>query len=440
MPSAPTSSADTALVRAIGIRTLAAGIVNTTIGAGIFVLPAVVAARIGPAAPLAYLACALTMGLIVTCFAIAGSRVSLTGGLYAYVEVAFGPYVGFLAGVLLWLASLLGVASVASALAASVALAVPAAGAPWGRAAFLATAIGAFAFLNVRGVRVGAGAVEVGTLAKLAPLAVFIACGVFFVRPEALAWPSLPGGGAVSDAALLLIYAFVGTEVALVPSGEVSDPSRTVPRAVFLALATTTALYTLIQIVAQGVLGADLARATDAPLADASARFLGPTGRSLMIAGASISMLGYVGGDMLGSPRMLFAFGRDGFLPAVFARVHSRYRTPSVAIVTHAVVVCALATAGSFAGLLVMANVAVLSLYLLCCAAAWELTRRDVRTGGRPFTVPGGGTVPIAACGAILVILSRATRQEFQAEAAVLGVATILFGLRSLRPRARSAA
>ena len=107
------------------MRGLTASIVNTTIGAGIFVLPALVARDLGSAAPLAYLACGLAMTFVVASFAMAGSRVSLTGGIYAYVEVAFGPLIGFLTGFLVWLSCLLAAASVASALAASVALAAP---------------------------------------------------------------------------------------------------------------------------------------------------------------------------------------------------------------------------------------------------------------------------------------------------------------------------
>jgi amino acid transporter len=112
-PSVPAS--ERGLVRAIGVRGLAANILNTTIGAGIFVLPAIAAGDLGKAAPLAYLACGFAMTLVVASFAIAGSRVSLTGGIYAYVEVAFGPFVGFLTGVLVYLACLLAAASVSSA-------------------------------------------------------------------------------------------------------------------------------------------------------------------------------------------------------------------------------------------------------------------------------------------------------------------------------------
>src|SRR2546428_9372608 len=117
-------------VRGMGIPALTANIVSSTIGAGIFVIPATVARGLGPAAPLAFLCCATAMVLFVTCFAIAGSRVSLTGGLYAYVEVAFGRYVGFLAGMLYFLTAIGAVAGVVNVLANSVALVVPFLGGP----------------------------------------------------------------------------------------------------------------------------------------------------------------------------------------------------------------------------------------------------------------------------------------------------------------------
>ena len=135
----------------------------------------------------------------------------------------------------------------------------------------------------------------------------------------------------------MLIFAFVGVEIALVPSGEVRDPARTVPRALFSALAITTTLYLLIQTVAQGLLGPSMATYATAPLAEAAARVLGQGGRLLVLLGAIVSMFGYVSGDMLGSPRALFAFGRDGVLPAALARVHPRFHTPYVAIVVYAV-------------------------------------------------------------------------------------------------------
>src|SRR5436190_3089821 len=250
---------DHQLVRGIGVPALTANIVSSTIGAGIFVIPAAVAKGLGPAAPLAFVCCAVAMILFVTCFAIAGSRVSLTGGLYAYVEVAFGRYVGFLAGILYFLTALGAVAGVVNVLADSVALVVPFLGGPAMRIIVMLAVYGVLVFINIRGVREGAGAVTTITIAKLLPLLLFIGAGIFFIHPQNLTFTGWPGSKPLGDAVILLIFAFVGIEVALIPSGEVKNPARTVPRSAYLALIVTTGIYILIQLVAQGTLGSDVA-------------------------------------------------------------------------------------------------------------------------------------------------------------------------------------
>ncbi len=424
---------DARLVRAIGVRGLTASIINVTIGAGIFVLPAVVAAGLGPAAPIAYVVCAALMALIVLCFAAAGSRVSLTGGLYAYIEVAFGPFVGFLGGVLYWLMASFAVASVASAFAGSLGVVWAPLGAGIGRAIVLAALFSTLAFVNVRGVAPGARVVEVVTAAKLVPLVTLVVAGIWFVHREYLVVATLPSASQVGQTAIVLIFAFVGVEVALVPSGEVRDPARTVPRALFLALTITTTLYLLVQAVAQGLLGPTISRYAAAPLAEAAGQVLGRGGRLLVLAGGTISMFGYVSGDMLGSPRSLFALARDGILPSALARIHPRFRTPSVAIVTYAAIVATLAISSSFSQLAILANVGSLSLYLLCVTASYELQRRDVRAGGTdgaPFVTPGGPAIQMLAGAVIVWLLSQATVKEFIIEAVVLAAASIVYALR----------
>jgi basic amino acid/polyamine antiporter, APA family len=422
--------ADEKLVRGIGIPALTANIVSSTIGAGIFVIPATVAKGLGPAAPLAFVCCSLAMILFVTCFAIAGSRVSLTGGLYAYVEVAFGRYVGFLAGILYFLTALGAVAGVVNVLANSIALVVPFLGGPAMRIVVMFAVYAFLVTINIRGVREGAGAVTVITIAKLVPLLLFIGVGIFFVQGPNLSWGAWPGSKSLGDAMILLIFAFVGIEVALIPSGEVKNPSRTVPRSAYLALVTTTIIYILIQIVAQGTLGADLANHTDAPLAESAAKFLGAIGRTILIAGATISAFGFVTSDILSSPRMIFAFGRDGALPEFFAHVHSRYRSPDVAIITYASLAFILSVTGTFERLAVLSNVAVLLMYLLCCAGCWVLVQRDVRSDGEPLKFPGMRIVPALAIIAIIWILSHATGFEFLVTGIVLVVASVFYFVR----------
>jgi len=428
----PPPSPEASLVRAIGVRQLAAGIVNATVGAGIFVLPAAVAAGLGAAAPAAYLVCAGAMALVVTSFALAGSRVSLTGGIYAYVEVAFGPYVGFLSGVLQWLMLWLTAAGLLSAFVDQVGLLAPGAGQGLPRAAIILATVGLLAFVNTRGVAIGARVIEGAVVAKLLPLAVFLAVGVFFVQPSALAWPGWPEGGPLGEAVLLLIFAFVGIEVALVPSGEVRDPRRTVPRAIYLALGVTTLLYLAIQAVAQGVLGPEMAGHAEAPLAAAASRFLGEGGRLLVLAGGAVSMFGYLCGDMLSSPRSLYAFGRDGFLPGALARVHPRFHTPHVAIAAHAFLAAALAISSTFQHLAILSNVSVLTLYFLCCGAALRLVSRPAPGAEPGFTFPGARVIPVAAMAVIVWILAHATSREFAVLGATFAVATLLYGLRRL--------
>src|SRR3954469_17568611 len=430
---------DHQLVRGIGIPALTANIVSSTIGAGIFVIPATVARGLGSAAPLAFICCAIAMVLFVTCFAIAGSRVSLTGGLYAYVEVAFGRYVGFLAGMLYFLTALGAVAGVVNVLANSVALVVPFLGGPLMRVSVIFAVYASLVLINIRGVRHGAGAVTVITFAKLLPLLLFICVGVFFIHAPNLAWSGWPSSNSLGDAVILLIFAFVGIEVALIPSGEVKNPARTVPRSDLLARVVTTIMYLMIQLVAKGSLGPDLANHSAAPLAESAATFLGNIGRMVLLAGASISAFGFVTSDILSSPRMIFAFGRDGALPQFFAHVHPRYRSPDVAIITYAGLAFALSISGTFEKLAVLSNVAVLLMYLLCCAACWVLLQRDVRPDGEPFSFPGMKIVPALAIVAIFWILAHATFREFLVTGIVLVLSSVLYFVRTFIGRSERA-
>jgi amino acid transporter len=423
------------LARVIGTWGLAAGIVNVTIGGGIFRLPSGVAAEVGAAAPLAYLACTIAMGLIVLCFADAGSRVSMTGGPYAYVETAFGPFVGFVSGVLLWVGITLAVSAVSSFFADSLVALVPALGRT-GRAIAITVILAVLAAANVRGTRGVTRFNAAATIAKLLPLALLIVVGLVTMRWSNLVWTSPPSAGAVSRASLLLVFAFLGVESALVPSGEVQDPARTVPRAVFSAMAVVALLYVAIQLVAQGLLGAALP-GDATPLASAAGVALGPPGRTLILVGSAVSMFAYVSGMILAVPRMLFAFARDGFLPATLARVHDRWRTPHVAIVAQTAIVLVLALFARFEQLAVLANGTTLSVYAACCLAAAELRRRDVRAGGIPFRVPAGRVVPWLALVVIGWIMWGLRVEEWRAAALVAAVAIVVYLATARTRRAR---
>jgi amino acid transporter len=302
-----------------------------------------------------------------------------------------------------------------------------------GRFVMMLIVFGLLAAINIRSVRSGAGAVTFVTIVKVLPLLVFVAVGIYFIKPEAIALSAPGDGKSFGDSVLLLMFAFFGIESSLTPSGEVRNPARTVPRAIYIALSLTTVVYVLIQLVAQGTLGIPrLADNTIAPLAEAAGVFLGNFGRMLLLVGATISSFGYVTSDILNTPRTLFAFGRDGVLPKWFAHVHPRFRSPDVAILVYAALSLVLSLISTFEGLAVMANVAALLLYLLCCAAAWQLVRRDIRSDGKPFGFPGAQVFPFVAIAVIVWLLAHATAKEFVILGAVLVVGSILYYLRVL--------
>lgn len=431
-PSAAAPATES-LVRVMGTVGLAAAIVNITVGGGIFRLPANVAGSLGPAAPVAYLVCALAMGLIVLCIADAGSRVSLTGGPYAYVGTAFGPYVGFLSGVLLWMLGTFATAAVATVFASSLGLLVPALGGRGMEVAVLATAFVLWSAINLRGVSLGVRLNSIATAAKLVPLVLVAVGGAFFIDAGNLRVETWPATADVARTSLLLIFAFAGIEVALVPSGEVRDTARTVPRAIALAMIGITALYIALQISAQGILGSGLAQATVSPLADAAGASLGEWARGLLLAGATLSMFGYLGGMTLSMPRMLFALARDGFLPRMFASVHPAHRSPQTAILAQSAVTLALAVSGTFERLAIFANVSALALYLGCALAAWRLRSLDVAAGPAGFRVPFGRVAPWLASGVIVWLLTGLTRDEWLGFVACLVIGTIVYAVAQRR-------
>lgn len=419
-----TTGADARLDRVLGVRQLGANIVNYVIGSGIFVLPAVVAAQLGPAALTAYVAAAVAVGLVALCFAECGSRVAESGGTYAYVETAFGPLAGALAGAFAYLSYVVAGAAVANIFVGSVAALWAPLGTPAARVAIILVLFATVGWLNVRGVAFGARLVVFTTVGKLAPLVLLVIAGLFHVEPANFAGFHWPAPAALSAATLLLVFAFTGAEGALTPSGEVKDPARTVPRALLFGMLVVTAMYGALQVVAQGVLGPDLALEKAAPLAATAERIAGAPGGMLILVAAAISTFGYVASNVLSSPRALFGLARDGILPRPMAAVHPRFHTPHVAIVAHVALSCGLALIGEFGPLALISVVATLMLYVGCAAAALELRRRDVRTDGPPFVSPGGPLVPVLSLAVTAWLLSSATRDEWFAVGAV-GAAVI---------------
>ncbi|WP_363799763.1 APC family permease [Lysobacter firmicutimachus] len=439
-PPAPAQGAgalrgEAALVRALGPFQLGASIINIIVGAGIFMLPALLYGRLGPGAPLVFVAGALAIVPIALCFSAIGSRAAATGGPYTFVGAAFGPFAGFLAGALMWVCNTASSAGVAAALAEQAAHAWPALRDPVPRGTFLAAAYALLFALNAFGVKLGARAIVTLATLKLTPLVLLVAVGIWFVD-----WSRIglgvapPSWSALGSSMVLVVFAYSGMETALVPTGEVRDPARHVPRATMTAIALVVLLYLGIQVACQGLLGSAL-RDSTAPVAAAAGAVWPPAQAPLLVA-AGVSMAGFLMGNLFSSSRLLFALGRDGYLPDAFGRVDARYHVPRTALAAHAGIALALALAGNFETLALISGGAICLLFLAVSVAAWRAETLDLRGAGAPFRLPGGRwPVPALATAIMAAVLATMSAAQWAAIAVSLLALVGVYGLLALRRR-----
>ncbi len=416
---------DAGLVRGLGTWGLAASIVSMIIGAGIFAVPSALAAAVGAYAPLAFLACGVAMGAVAVCFAEGGSRIPTSGGAYGYIEASLGPLPGYVCGTLLWVSDALASGGVAAAFADVVASATPLRLATFVRPAAIVGLVGAIALLNLGGVRRGVQLVGVATAVKLIPLVAFVLVGATAVRGGNFAIHPAFSSADAGRALILAMFALTGMEGSLCASGEVAQPARTIPKAIALALIAVTLLYLAIQVVAQGILGSALAESTS-PLADAIGR-VSPAMRVFMLGGTGLVMVGWMGSDILSSPRMLFALGRDGLLPRALGRVHPRSHAPYVAILSYAAMVIALALAGSFGELAVLATLATAALYIAGCLAAWRLARNNVALAGTALNFRWLGIAATVGIASMLVMIAMGSWMEVLGLLALIGISGAVY-------------
>jgi basic amino acid/polyamine antiporter, APA family len=423
------------LTRVIGVPGVAFTAFNCVVGVGIFGLPGLIAAVLGPAAILAYLVCLVLIGLVALCFAESGSRVPEAGGLYAYATAAFGPVVGGVAGALFLFANAIGsTAALARYFMDTLASIFPALAQPLLNLAVLAGLYTALAVTNILGTRDGTRLTVVLGILKLIPLVLLIALGAFSIRQANLVWHGIPPLGKVGDGALILVFAFVGIESGLGVSGETRDPARTIPRAIALALGMIAVLYIGLQTVTQGVLGAALA-SSKTPLADTAGAILGPWGAHLLVVLTLVSAGGYLAADMLSSPRIGHALALAGQLPRVVGFVHPRYATPAVSILVYGTLVVALAASGTFQEIAALAVAGTLVLYLICCLGVLRLRAKALANAGVPFVAPGGPVVPLAAAVMIVWLLTTLAWLELVATAGFVAIAALIYFIQSLKTR-----
>jgi APA family basic amino acid/polyamine antiporter len=434
---------DPELRRALGKWDLTAIGVNQVIGSAIFLLPAQVAVQIGPWGPLAFMAVGLLSLLIALCFAEAGSRFESTGGPYLPARAAFGRFVGFEVGWMMWFARVTSHASVVNGLT-TLALAYywPALKEGFPRAATIIGVTVVLTWINIRGIRQSSWVVNALTIGKLLPLAIFIVAGVWFVDPAHFTNMPPVTRQQVQAALILLIFAYGGYEVTGVLAGEAANPRRDVPFAFVAVLIIVSIVMSLTSLVATGIL--PNVAAEDAPIAAGAAIFLGVWGAAMISFGSAVSMTGNNMGQLLNGSRTIYALAENDDLPRWFGKVHHAYRTPSNAILFGAVVAVTLALSGSFAALANVSAIARLVMYLAVCMSTLVLRKRDREIAAQvgahfsdplqavappKFTVPLGPVIPLLASVVALGILAGAEQRHLLAGAAALAAGAVLFFL-----------
>lgn len=398
-------------VRSIGRWALAGLVINCIIGSGIFGIPAELIKRLGRASPLAMIAAGLAMATIMACYAEVASQFSEPGGSYLYVRTAFGRFAGLEIG-WFWLLSILGGAAAnANLFITYLAGMAPQTAHGWTRAAVLTGLIAIPVAANYRGARAGANVSSALTVAKLAPLGILIALGLWrFGHAVQIVHPAeitSPGWKPWVEALLLVSFAYQGFEDAVVPAGEVKNPRQSVPFAIGTGLIVCMAAYTLLQFITAATIGS---RATDRPLGDVAAVLLGPGGFTFVGIAVMLSAYGYISAAILNAPRLASAFAENGDGPEWLGRLHPRFHTPGVAIVAFGALLWALALTGTFLWALAIAVGASTIYYAGVCASLIRLRR--TRPEADALRVPWGPVWALAGIAFSLLLFTQMDARE----------------------------
>lgn len=392
------------LIRSIGRWTLTALVVNTIVGSSIFGLPSELTRLLGRASPIAMLVAAGIVSLIVACMAEVASQFSETGGPYLYVRSAFGGFAGLQVGWFWILASIGGGAGCANLFVQYLGSIWHPATQPGVRIAIITLIITVPAVANYFGVRSGANLSTTLTVAKLLPLVLLIVLGLVYFnsRPQLISAVEFthPGSAAWLRALLLLTFAYSGFENAMAPGAEVKDPRRTMPFALVTGLIGCAILYALVQFVAVATIGT---KASEYPLAETASVLFSHGGLFIAVA-VMMSTYGWLAGDILLSPRIVYSFAETGDAPHFLARIHSGFHTPAIALFVYAALTWMLAVTGTFLWVAAIAAASSLILYIGVCASLIRL--RKLAPNRDAFRVPFGPTLAIIAICISLALIS----------------------------------
>ena len=382
------------LKRSMGVWMATALVIGNMVGSGIFLLPASLAAVAGPISIFGWIFTGIGAMLLALVFSRLGRAMPRTGGPYAYARRAFGDFIGFQTAWGYWIAAWAGNAAIAVAFVGYLAVF-------WGELGtnnLLAALVGIgviwlLTFVNILGTRESGAVQVVTTILKFVPLAVIGVIGLFFIESDNLS-PFSPHGSwsAISAAAPLTLWAFIGLESATVAAGEVKDPEKNIPRATVYGTLAATVVYIIGTIAVMGVIPTDTLANSTSPFADAAGVMFGGSWNKVIALVAMVSTFGALNGWILLQGRVPLAAAEDGLFPEQFARVHGERRTPVFGLVVSSVLVTGLMlmnyTKGlvdAFTFIILLATLTTLVPYAYSAAAQALLyfTEREIFERGR---------------------------------------------------------
>ncbi|GEK29336.1 APC family permease [Furfurilactobacillus siliginis] len=382
--------------------------INAIIGSGIFLLPNTAMKLIGPASLLVFVFDMLLVVSIAFCFAEDASLFKENGGPYVYAKEAFGDFVGYEVGFIIWVISIIAWATMAAGLATALGAFWPVLAQPMWRATIIVVLLVGLGTINILGVNVTKWLNNVVTVAKIVPLILFVAIGLWFMHAGNFT-PLFPHGhytsGSFGQAAIVMFYAFTGFEAIVIAAEDMKNPQHDVPRAIVTVMGIVALLYFLIQTVSVGVLGPKLAL-TSAPMQEALAQAIGPVGKYLIGAGTIISISGIAVAQSFTVPRSGQAMADNGVMPRVVGKVNRR-GVPYVAVIISVLLALPLALTGTFSTLAAISVVSRFAQYVptILAVLVFRRTRPDQT---RSFKVPFGPVIPIVALLVSFWLLSQA--------------------------------
>jgi len=419
------------LRRRIGLPAAAALVVGGTIGVGIFLTPAAMAA--GLASPALLLLVWLFVGgsafCGALCFGELAARYPEAGGGYVYLREAFGPRVAFLYGWKCLLVMDPGLtAALATGLGAYAAAVVPALDPK-------AVALGGIvlaAAANVAGVRLASGIGEFLGLAKIGLLVLLVVWGFSSGAGEITRFVPFvgrhPGApplvAALAGAVVSAFFSFGGWWEASKLAGEVKDPQRTVPRALALGVATVTLLYVAVSAVFFYLVPLEAVTSGETFAAQAGTALFGAAGGRVLAALVALSVLGSLFAFMTMAPRVYYAMARDGAGPAIVGRLDPRTGAPVRAIVIQAGLGALLVALGTFDAIVAYFVFVTVAFLGLTVAGLFRLRRRGPATAYETPLFPLTPILFLASIALVLVLLASGRPRE-----AALGVGVVALGV-----------